>query len=162
VGVVANSAAPVLELIVQNGSCGLKPVPATPTGWPCDTVAGLSTTNAEGVPTVNVPVAVFPVLSVTVMPYVPATAVPGTTTEPETWPMPADRKHPGAGKGGVIVAVQDVATELKPEPVNVKTVLTVPEVGVTTTLAVTLNTARSMSSAGVPLTCTVQLMSVVA
>jgi hypothetical protein len=37
--------------------------------------------------------------------------------------------------------VQLVATELKPEPVKVNTVLMVPEVGVTMTSAVTLNVA---------------------
>ena len=62
----------------------------------------------------------------------------------------------------MIVAAQWVDSELNPEPVNVKTVFIVPEVGTTTTLAVTLNIARSMSLTGVPLTCTVQLMSVVA
>jgi hypothetical protein len=46
------------------------------------------------------------------------------------------------GKGGNIVAVQELAVPLNPDPVNVKTVLTVPEVGVTMTSAVTLNTAH--------------------
>jgi hypothetical protein len=50
--------------------------------------------------------------------------------------------------------------ELNPEPVNVNTVFLVPDVGVTTILAVTLNIARKyaggtptdMSFTGVPLT----------
>jgi hypothetical protein len=47
-------------------------------------------------------------------------------------------------KGGNIIAVQVSAVPLKPEPVNVKTVLTVPEVGVTMTSAVTLKTAHAV------------------
>jgi hypothetical protein len=41
----------------------------------------------------------------------------------------------------MILAVQLLAVEAKPEPVNVNTVFIVPDVGVTTTLAVTLNVA---------------------
>ena len=67
------------------------------------------------------------------------------------------------GKGGMIRALQVIAVELNPEPVNVNTVFLVPDVGVTTILAVTLNTAiAGMSFTGVPFTCTVQLMFVVA
>jgi hypothetical protein len=59
--------------------------------------------------------------------------------------------------------VQLVATELKPEPVKVNTVLIVPEVGVTTTSAVTLKNAYGVRSfTGVPLTASVQLVLVVA
>ena len=48
------------------------------------------------------------------------------------------------GKGGITLAVQASAVPLKPEPVNVKTVLTVPEVGVTMMSAVTLNQANGV------------------
>jgi hypothetical protein len=77
---------------------------------------------------------------------VPGKAVVGTTTDPETWPVLADMKQPGvaAGNGGTMVAVQVVARELKPEPVNVKTVLTVPDVGVTMMSAVTLKAANGV------------------
>jgi hypothetical protein len=67
-----------------------------------------------------------------------------------------------------MTAVHVVATELNPEPVNVKTEFTLPDVGVTKTLAVTLNTPRvhgdavPMSFPGVPNICTVQFLSVVA
>jgi len=67
------------------------------------------------------------------------------------------------GNGGTIVAVQLVAAELKPEPVNVNTVLMLPDVGVTITSAVTLNPANGVrSSTGVPLTVRFQSMLVVA
>jgi hypothetical protein len=59
VGVPKRPVLPV-ALIVQNVSFGLKPNPATPTACPCDTVAGFSTTRAEGVPTVKTPAASFP------------------------------------------------------------------------------------------------------
>jgi hypothetical protein len=67
------------------------------------------------------------------------------------------------GNGGTIVAVQVVASELKPEPVNVNTVLMLPDVGVTITSAVTLNAAYEVKSpVGDPITLRVQLMLVVA
>jgi hypothetical protein len=65
-------------------------------------------------------------------------------------------------KGGTIFAVQDVAAELNPDPLYVKTEFMVPEEGVSATLVVTLNADRTTSLTGVPLTCTVQLMFVVA
>ena len=67
--------------------------------------------------------------------------------------------------GGAKVALQLVAIELKPDPVNAKIEPTVPVLGVTLTLAVTLKKACSpsgMSFAGVPRTVTFQLMFVVA
>lgn len=71
----------------------------------------------------------------------------------------------GVPRFGTILAVHIVAVEANPDPVNEKTEPTVPEVGVTVTLAVTLKIAHSpvgMSFAGVPLTVTFHLMSVVA
>jgi len=112
---------------------------------------------------VNTPAAVFPVLSVTDMPYVPATAVPGTTTEPETWPVPADMLHVGAPNAGTVTAVQDVAAELNPDPVKVNTVLTVPDVGVTVTSGITVNPASGVRSfTGDPCTATFHAISLVA
>ena len=80
--------------------------------------------------------------------------------------MFADIAQPGCapvGNGGSTVAAQEPARELNPEPVNVKTVLIVPEVGVTTTLAVTLNTANGdRSFTGDPVTVMFHGMLVVA
>ena len=59
----------------------------------------------------------------------------------------------------MIVAVQVVAVDSKPDPVYEKTVLMVPVDGVTVTLAVTLNTALAKSFAGDPTTRIVQFMS---
>ncbi len=71
---------------------------------------------------------------------------------------------PSAGKN---VPVHVLAAELNPDPLKVKTDPIVPELGETATLAVTLKAtngglARMMSFAGVPLTCIVQFLSVVA
>jgi len=68
-----------------------KPVAAKPTDWPCPWLAGFNTNSADGVPTVKTPVADDPVLSVICMPYVPGNAVPGTTTEPDTCPIPGEK-----------------------------------------------------------------------
>ena len=58
--------------------------------------------------------------------------------------------------------MQDVAKDENPVPVKVKTEFMVPDVGVTTILAVTLNGADVMSFRGVPRTCTTHAMSWVA
>ena len=73
--------------MTQNVSLGLKPKPATPTGWPWAALAGFKTTNADGVPTVKNPVALCPSRSPTFIPYVPGKALAGTMTEPDTWPV---------------------------------------------------------------------------
>jgi hypothetical protein len=71
--------------------------------------------------------------------------------------------HPGVPNAGTVTAVQDVAAELKPEPVNVKTVFTVPEVGVTMTSGISVNAAAGVrSSTGVPSTLTFHEISLVA
>lgn len=61
-----------------------------------------------------------PVLSPTSMAYVPAIAVEGTTTEPETWPK-GSRAQLGltveALNDGITVALQRVASDSKPVPV---------------------------------------------
>ena len=54
-------------VMVQVVSSGFNPVAANPTGWLCCTLAGFSTSKADGVPTVKNPVAVAPVLSVMIM-----------------------------------------------------------------------------------------------
>jgi hypothetical protein len=109
------------------------------------------------------PAALFPVLSVTKKPYVPAKVPAGTTTDPDTWPVVADMEHVGLPNAGTVTAVQLVARELKPEPVKVNTVLTVPDVGVTITSGVTVNDAAGVrSSTGVPSTFTFHGISVVA
>jgi len=68
--------------------------------------------------------------------------------------------------GGAKVALHSVASELKPDPVYAKIEPTVPVLGVTITLAVTLKMAPiggpGMSFAGVPRTVMFHLMSVVA
>jgi hypothetical protein len=68
-----------------------------------------------------------------------------------------------AGNGGIIVTVQPVASDSKPEPVNVNTVLTVPDVGVIITSGVTVNGSSGVTSfIGVPFTCTNHEISLVA
>ena len=87
----------------------------------------------------------------------------GTTTDPDTWPVLPDIEHPGALKDGTVTALQDVAAELNPEPVKVNTVLTVPEVGVTMTSGTTVNATLGVTSfTGVPFTCTLHAISLVA
>jgi hypothetical protein len=91
------------------------------------------------------PVAFDPVLSPTTIPYVPAIAVVGTRNEPDTWPVLALRAQEGslpAAMNGTTVAVQLVAVDSNPDPVYVNTLFIDPEVGTTTMLAVTLNTAN--------------------
>jgi hypothetical protein len=109
---------------------------------------------------VEVPRAVVEVPTAVVVVEVP-TAVVVVEAPVETRVIPVVEGI--TGKGGYIVAVQVSAVPLKPDPVNVKTVLTVPEVGVTITSAVTLKMANGVRScAGVPLTVRFQGMFVVA
>ncbi len=105
---------------MQNASCALKPVPATPTARPCSTLAGFSTTKADGVPTVKTADAFEPVLSPTSIAYVPARAVEGTMTEPETWPNGSMAQLGWTVDPlnvGITVALHFVASDSKPVPV---------------------------------------------
>jgi len=69
----------------------------------------------------------------------------------------------GVPNAGVVVAVQLVAVELKPEPVYVNTLLTVPEVGTTFTSGITVNGSAGVTSfTGDPCTCTSHGISLVA
>jgi hypothetical protein len=87
----------------------------------------------------------------------------GTTIDPDTWPVLPEREHPGVPIDGTVMAVQNVAAELNPEPVNVNTVFTVPEVGVTTTSGITVNAASGVKSfTGDPTTFTFHAISLVA
>lgn len=58
--------------------------------------------------------------------------------------------------------MQEVARELNPDPVKLKTVFIDPDVGVTIMLAVELNGVPTTSCVGVPITCTFQFTFVVA
>jgi len=51
-------------------------------------------------------------------------------SEPDTCPPPIEQV--GAPNAGTVIAVQDAAVELNPEPVKVNTVLIVQKAGVTT------------------------------
>jgi hypothetical protein len=60
-----------------------------------------------------------------------------------------------SGNDGTVTAVQDAASDSNPEPVNVNTVLIVPDVGVIITSGVTLKGSAGVRSfIGVPFTCT--------
>jgi hypothetical protein len=87
--------------------------------------------------------------------------------DPETWPVLPATPHVRLTNplGGITVRLQNVASELNPDPEKLTTVPLVPVVGTTVMLAVTLNNAQApfgISFAGVPLTVTFQLTFVVA